>query len=175
MPGGLAVGGVLFVIASGAAGFDAAVGFASNICGAHSPGDYSMQAALLTEVVMTMFFLLIIMGATDKRAPQGVAPIAIGRGLTSIHLISIPVPGGEGIHRELNAQTDPALRSVVELLVDNMEDPAAARAALTGAFDGSGVSQLQLYALGDGEQYSGVEIAARSVDGQAMFLLLLLD
>jgi hypothetical protein len=83
--------------------------------------------------------------------------------------------GGAGIIAELSAQTDPALRSIVELLVDNMEDPAAARAALTGAFDGAGISQLQLYALGDGEQYSGVEIAARRVDGRATFLILLLD
>ena len=89
--GGLVAGGVLYIIASGKAGFDVSAGFASNGYGAHSPGGYSLLAALVTEVVMTMMFLLIILGATDKRAPQGFAPIAIGLGLTLIHLISIPV------------------------------------------------------------------------------------
>lgn len=90
--GGLIAGGVLYVIASGQVGFDAAAsGFASNGYGEHSPGQYSLTAALVTEVVMTMAFLVIILGATDKRAPQGFAPIAIGLGLTLIHLISIPV------------------------------------------------------------------------------------
>lgn len=89
--GGIAAGGVLYVIASGAPGFDVAKGFASNGYGAHSPGGYSLLSALVTEVVMTMFFLLIILGATDKRAPTGLAPIAIGLALTLIHLISIPV------------------------------------------------------------------------------------
>ncbi len=89
--GAIAAGGVLFIIASGKAGFDLAGGFASNGYAEHSPGGYSMPAALVTEVVMTMMFLLIILGATDKRAPQGFAPIAIGLGLTLIHLISIPV------------------------------------------------------------------------------------
>jgi aquaporin Z len=89
--GGIAAGGVLYLIASGKAGFDVAAGFASNGYGEHSPGGYSFLAALVTEFVMTMMFLLIILGATDKRAPQGFAPIAIGLGLTLIHLISIPV------------------------------------------------------------------------------------
>jgi aquaporin Z len=89
--GALAAGGVLFVIASGKAGFDVTAGFASNGYGAHSPGQYSMVAALVCEVVMTAFFLLVILGATDKRAPAGFAPIAIGLALTLIHLISIPV------------------------------------------------------------------------------------
>jgi aquaporin Z len=89
--GGIVAGGVLYLIASGKAGFDLAGGFASNGYAEHSPGGYSMHAALITEVVMTMMFLFIIMGATDKRAPQGFAPIAIGLGLTLIHLISIPV------------------------------------------------------------------------------------
>jgi aquaporin Z len=89
--GAIAAAGVLYVIASGAAGFDVSQGFASNGYGAHSPGGYSLGAGFVTEVVMTCFFLLIIMGATDKRAPQGFAPIAIGLGLTLIHLISIPV------------------------------------------------------------------------------------
>lgn len=89
--GAIAAGGVLYLIASGAPGFDVSKGFASNGYGAHSPGGYSMVAALLCEVVMTMFFLIVIMGATDKRAPAGFAPIAIGLALTLIHLISIPV------------------------------------------------------------------------------------
>ncbi|MFN5881808.1 MAG: aquaporin Z [Burkholderiales bacterium] len=89
--GALAAGAVLYVIASGAAGFDVSKGFASNGYGEHSPGGYSLMAALVCEVVMTAFFLLIILGATDRRAPQGFAPIAIGLALTLIHLISIPV------------------------------------------------------------------------------------
>ena len=79
------------MIASGAAGFDLSGGFASNGYGEHSPGGYSMQAALVAEVTLTFMFLLIILGSTDKRAPAGMAPIAIGLGLTLIHLISIPV------------------------------------------------------------------------------------
>ena len=89
--GAIVAGGVLYIVASGKAGFDVSAGFASNGYGAHSPGGYSLPAALVTEVVMTMMFLLIILGATDKRAPQGFAPAAIGLGLTLIHLISIPV------------------------------------------------------------------------------------
>jgi aquaporin Z len=89
--GGLAGAGVLYLIASGKSGFDAAGGFASNGFGDLSPGKYSMVAALVAEIVLTFFFLLIILGATDKRAPQGFAPIAIGLGLTLIHLIGIPV------------------------------------------------------------------------------------
>jgi len=89
--GGILAAGVLYVIASGAAGFDVSKGFASNGYGAHSPGGYSLLSALVTEVVMTMFFLIVIMGSTDKRAPAGFAPIAIGLALTLIHLISIPV------------------------------------------------------------------------------------
>ncbi|ARD21529.1 MULTISPECIES: aquaporin Z [Shewanella] len=89
--GGIAGAGVLFLIASGQDGFSLAGGFASNGFGEHSPGGYSMTSVLITEVVMTLFFLLIILGATDARAPAGFAPIAIGLGLTLIHLISIPV------------------------------------------------------------------------------------
>ena len=89
--GGIAGAGILFIIASGQAGFDVSAGFASNGFGEHSPGGYSMTSALVTEVVMTFMFLIIILGATDKRAPAGFAPIAIGFGLTLIHLISIPV------------------------------------------------------------------------------------
>jgi aquaporin Z len=89
--GAVAAAGVLYVIASGKAGFDLSAGFASNGYGAHSPGGYSLMAALVCEIVMTMVFLVVIMGATDKRAPAGFAGIAIGLCLTLIHLISIPV------------------------------------------------------------------------------------
>ena len=89
--GGAFGSAVLYVIASGKAGFDLSAGFAANGYGAHSPGEYSLLACFVAEVVLTLFFLFIIMGATDKRAPQGFAPIAIGLGLTLIHLIGIPV------------------------------------------------------------------------------------
>ena len=106
--GGIVAGAVLYIIASGNAGFSLSSGFASNGYGAHSPGGYSLLAALVTEVVMTMVFLFIIMGATDKRAPQGFAPIAIGLGLTLIHLISIPVT---------NTSVNPARSTGVALFV----------------------------------------------------------
>lgn len=106
--GAIVAGGVLYLIASGKAGFDVAGGFASNGYGEHSPGGYSLIAALICEVVMTMMFLLIILGATDKRAPQGFAPIAIGLGLTLIHLISIPVT---------NTSVNPARSTGVALFV----------------------------------------------------------
>jgi len=106
--GAIVAGGVLYVIASGQAGFDVSAGFASNGYGEHSPGGYSLLAALVTEVVMTMMFLVIILGATDKRAPQGFAPIAIGFGLTLIHLISIPVT---------NTSVNPARSTGVALFV----------------------------------------------------------
>ena len=106
--GGIAGAGVLYLIASGKVGFDLAGGFASNGYGAHSPGGYSLVGALVAEVVMTMMFLLIILGATDKRAPQGFAPIAIGLGLTLIHLISIPVT---------NTSVNPARSTGIALFV----------------------------------------------------------
>jgi aquaporin Z len=106
--GGIAAGGVLYLIASGKAGFDVTAGFASNGYGTHSPGGYSLFAAFITEVVMTLMFLIIILGATDKRAPQGFAPIAIGLGLTLIHLISIPVT---------NTSVNPARSTGVALYV----------------------------------------------------------
>ncbi|POA98110.1 aquaporin Z [Chromobacterium sinusclupearum] len=106
--GAIAAAAVLYVIASGAAGFDVAKGFASNGYGEHSPGGYSLLAALVCEVVMTMFFLLVIMGATDKRAPAGFAPLAIGLALTLIHLISIPVT---------NTSVNPARSTGVALFV----------------------------------------------------------
>src|SRR3954468_9885956 len=89
--GGIVAAAVLYIIASGKAGFDLAGGFASNGYAAHSPGEYSLIACLVAEVVLTLMFLMIILGATDRRAPQGFAPIAIGLGLTLIHLIGIPV------------------------------------------------------------------------------------
>jgi aquaporin Z len=106
--GGLAAGGVLYLIASGKPGFDVAAGFASNGFADHSPGNYSMLAALLCELVMTAFFLIVILGATDKRAPAGFAPIAIGLCLTLIHLISIPVT---------NTSVNPARSTGVALYV----------------------------------------------------------
>jgi aquaporin Z len=89
--GAVAAAGVLYLIASGKAGFDLSAGLASNGFADHSPGGYSLTASFLTEVVMTFMFLMIILGSTDERAPKGFAPIAIGLGLTLIHLISIPV------------------------------------------------------------------------------------
>ncbi len=89
--GGVAGAAVLYLIASGKSGFDAQAGFALNGFDKGSPGGYSLVSALVTEIVMTMMFIFIILGATDKRAPKGLAPVAIGLGLTLIHLISIPV------------------------------------------------------------------------------------
>lgn len=89
--GGIVGAGILYAIASGQEGFSLAAGFASNGFGEHSPGGYSMMSVLICEIVMTLFFLLVILGATDERAPKGFAPIAIGLCLTLIHLISIPV------------------------------------------------------------------------------------
>ncbi|EGQ8944924.1 aquaporin Z [Vibrio parahaemolyticus] len=107
--GGLIAGGILYVIATGQAGFDVVgSGFAANGYGEHSPGQYSMFAALVSEIVMTMMFLIVIMGATDKRAPQGFAPIAIGLCLTLIHLISIPVT---------NTSVNPARSTAVAMYV----------------------------------------------------------
>jgi aquaporin Z len=106
--GAVVAAGILYLIASGKAGFDVSAGFASNGYGAHSPGGYSLPAALVMEVVMTMMFLLIILGATDKRVPPGFAPIPIGLGLTLIHLISIPVT---------NTSVNPARSTGVALFV----------------------------------------------------------
>lgn len=89
--GGIVGAGILYLIASGQEGFSLAGGFASNGFGEHSPGGYSMLSVMICEIIMTLFFLIIILGATDERAPKGFAPIAIGLGLTLIHLISIPV------------------------------------------------------------------------------------
>jgi aquaporin Z len=131
--GGIVAGGVLYLIASGKAGFEVSAGFASNGYGEHSPGGYSLLAALVTEVVMTMMFLLVILGATDKRAPAGMAPIAIGLCLTLIHLISIPVT---------NTSVNPARSTGVALYVG---DWAIAQlwlfwfAPIVGAFLGAAI------------------------------------
>jgi aquaporin Z len=106
--GGIAAGGVLYLIASGKAGFSLAGGMASNGYGEHSPGGYTLLAALVTEVVMTMMFLIVILGATDRRAPAGFAPLPIGLALTLIHLISIPVT---------NTSVNPARSTGVALYV----------------------------------------------------------
>ncbi|MBU2568546.1 MAG: aquaporin Z [Gammaproteobacteria bacterium] len=106
--GGITGAVVLYIIATGKAGFDVSGGFASNGYGEHSPGGYSLTSALTTEVVMTFMFLIIILGATDKRAPAGFAPIAIGLGLTLIHLISIPVT---------NTSVNPARSTAVAIFV----------------------------------------------------------
>ena len=106
--GAIVAGGVLYLIASGQAGFDVSKGFASNGYGAHSPGGYSMLSALVIEIVLTMFFLIVILGATDKRAPAGFAPLPIGLALTLIHLISIPVT---------NTSVNPARSTGVALYV----------------------------------------------------------
>jgi len=108
--GGVAAGAVLYLIASGKPGFDATTsGFASNGYGEHSPGGFSIEAAAMTEVVLTAFFLIVIHGATDKRAPAGFAPLAIGLCLTLIHLISIPVT---------NTSVNPARSTGVALFQD---------------------------------------------------------
>jgi aquaporin Z len=106
--GGIAGAGTLYLIASGKSGFDLSGGFASNGYGIHSPGQYSLVACFVTEVVMTFMFLFIILGSTHKNAPVGFAPIAIGLGLTLIHLISIPVT---------NTSVNPARSTAVALFV----------------------------------------------------------
>lgn len=106
--GAVAAAGILYVIASGAPGFDVAGGFASNGYGEHSPGGYGLLAAAMTEIVMTAVFLLVILGATSRKAPQGFAPLAIGLCLTLIHLVSIPVT---------NTSVNPARSTGVALFV----------------------------------------------------------
>lgn len=134
--GAVIAGAVLFAIASGKAGFEVTAGFASNGYGVHSPGGYSLTAALITEVVMTMMFLLVILGSTDVRAPKGLAPIAIGLCLTLIHLISIPVT---------NTSVNPARSTGVALFVGGW---AIAQlwlfwiAPIVGAVIGAGVYRL---------------------------------
>jgi aquaporin Z len=106
--GAIVAGGILYIIASGKAGFGVSAGFASNGYGSHSPGGYGLLSAFVTEVVMTGMFLVIILGATDENAPKSFAPIAIGLGLTLIHLISIPVT---------NTSVNPARSTGVALYV----------------------------------------------------------
>ncbi|MEZ5147448.1 MAG: aquaporin Z [Bacteroidales bacterium] len=107
--GGIAAGAVLYLIFSGKSDFTTTGGFASNGYGEHSPDGYSMTSVLIAEIVLTAMFLVIIMGSTDKRAPQGFAPIAIGLGLTLIHLISIPIS---------NTSVNPARSTGVALFAD---------------------------------------------------------
>jgi aquaporin Z len=117
--GGILASTILYVIASGTAGFDLANGFAANGYGAHSPGGYSLGSAMVCEVVMTLMFLFVIMGATDKRVPAGFAPIPIGLVLTLIHLISIPVTNfGEpsAQHRSSAVRRRLGARTVVAIL-----------------------------------------------------------
>ena len=134
--------GTLFLVASGKAGFDVTAGFASNGYGAHSPGGYSLLSALVTEVVMTMIFLIVILGSTDSRAPKGMAPAAIGLCLTLIHLISIPVT---------NTSVNPARSTGVAIFVGGW---ALAQlwvfwvAPIIGAVAGAGVYRFM---GGDGE------------------------
>ncbi len=106
--GAIIAGGILYLVASGKEGFELSAGFAANGYGAHSPGGYGLFAALLIEIVMTMMFLVVILGATDERAPKGLAPIAIGFCLTLIHLVSIPVT---------NTSVNPARSSGVAVFV----------------------------------------------------------
>lgn len=134
--GGLAAGAVLYLIASGKAGFDVSAGFAANGYAEHSPGQYSMLAALVCEVVMTMMFLVVILGSTDKRAPQGMAPLAIGLCLTLIHLISIPVT---------NTSVNPARSTGVALFVGDwavMQLWLFWLAPIVGAVLGAGVYKM---------------------------------
>lgn len=134
--GAVAGAGVLYLIASGKPGFELSAGFASNGYGDHSPGGYSLLAGFITEVVMTMMFLLVILGSTDKRAPQGLAPVAIGLCLTLIHLISIPVT---------NTSVNPARSTGVAVFVG---DWALAQlwvfwvAPVVGALIGAGLYNL---------------------------------
>jgi aquaporin Z len=155
--GGVVAGGVLYLIATGKAGFDVTAGFASNGYGARSPGGYGLLAALVTEVVMTMMFLVVILGATDKRAPQGFAPLAIGLCLTLIHLISIPVT---------NTSVNPARSTGVALYVG---EPALSQlwlfwaAPIVGALIGAAV-----YRFIAGEAKASVEAAAGTRASQSM-------
>jgi aquaporin Z len=113
LAGAVTAGGLLYVIASGAPGFDVAAGFASNGYGEHSPGGYTLTAAAITEVVMTFMFVMVILGATDRRAPAGFAGIAIGLALTLIHLVSIPVT---------NTSVNPARSTGTALFVGGWAD-----------------------------------------------------
>jgi len=134
--GAIAAGGVLYLIASGSAGFDVSTGFASNGYGAHSPGGYSLASVLVCEIVMTAMFLVVILGATDQRAPQGSAALAIGLALCLIHLISIPVS---------NTSVNPARSTGVALYVG---DWATAQlwafwvAPIAGALLGAGIYRI---------------------------------
>jgi aquaporin Z len=161
--GGILAGGVLYVIASGAPGFDIASGFAANGYGEHSPGGYSLLAGLVSELVMTTFFVLIVLGATDKRAPTGFAPMAIGFTLTLIHLISIPVT---------NTSVNPARSTAVAVYVG---DWAVAQlwlfwvAPIVGALLGAAIYRVigarEGAAPADARAYGHVERRQRQVRG----------
>lgn len=159
--GAVAAGGVLYLIASGAPGFDVADGFASNGYGAHSPGGYSLLSALVTEVVMTTFFVLIILGATDRRAPAGFAPIAIGLALTLIHLISIPVT---------NTSVNPARSTGVALFVGDWAvaqlwlfwvAPMAGALLAAAVYRVLGAEEVHAVAAGASQARAGERRAAR--------------
>jgi aquaporin Z len=163
--GGILAGGVLYVIASGAPGFGIASGFAANGYGEHSPGGYSLLAGLVSELVMTMFFVLIVLGATDKRAPAGFAPLAIGFTLTLIHLISIPVT---------NTSVNPARSTAVAVYVG---DWAVAQlwlfwvAPIVGALLGAAIYRVigareGAAAPADARAYGHVERRQRQVRGR---------
>ena len=139
--GGIVAGGVLYLIASGKAEFSLSAGFASNGYGEHSPGGYSMTAALVAEIVLTGMFLVVIMGSTDKRAPAGFAPIAIGLCLTLIHLISIPVT---------NTSVNPARSTGVAIYVG---DWALAQLWLfwVGPIIGGAIGAIVYRVIGGGE------------------------
>jgi aquaporin Z len=134
--GAIAAGGVLYLIASGSAGFDVSTGFASNGYGAHSPGGYSLASVLVCEIVMTAMFLVVILGATDQRAPQGSAALAIGLALCLIHLISIPVS---------NTSVNPARSTGVALYVGDWATSqlwAFWFAPIAGALLGAGIYRI---------------------------------
>jgi len=149
--GAVAGAAILYLIASGKAGFDLSGGFASNGYADHSPGGYSMTAALVAEFVMTFFFLMIILGATDERAPSGFAPIAIGLGLTLIHLISIPVT---------NTSVNPARSTGPALFVGGWALSQLWLFWVAPLLGGAAAGVVYRMVSGDRSQAAGVEGAA---------------
>ena len=149
--GAIAGAAILYLIASGKAGFDLSGGLASNGYADHSPGGYSMTAALVAEFVMTFFFLMIILGATDERAPSGFAPIAIGLGLTLIHLISIPVT---------NTSVNPARSTGPALFVGGWALSQLWLFWVAPLLGGAAAGVVYRMVSGDRSQAAGVEGAA---------------